>query len=605
MSLLAMLVSGCTGSDDASRPSTASSAAARSSSGTDSSAPSATASGAAAGGGDPAAVRPEVTTESVLADLASVGIAVVDPETGDPVQPVSGTPSPVSFGSGQLPTTVAAIRTGTGLSAGQLDSLAHWPELDGPVPQLTPSLLLAGWLVGADSPASELARTWMGGQDPTRYDELVYPSAVLDLFLSDLLPRAGGAPGSAIASPAAYVAARSGDQSICEQFQGFIEGAIVKVFDAIGRLPNVSGDSIWVKIANGLIDVLNLGKDALQFLVVNGTKVFLKPVVDAVAKVASVVALATNAVKLLLPWSGEILPDPTGPTLGTAPVDGVWTLRLRSPGPQEWPTQVVGCANWARVTLPSLRPSEADVSWRITSQSPRPLLSTGAATRKVASDGTATLKWQTLVEPPDVAAGREQYDGAVYVRATVTRTDVDKFYAAMFRAFLGLVPVWLPPAIPAIVVNQLMPTITRALKSLTKLRSLSVVGYLYPIYHQKEETPTPTPTASPRKTFCQGFTAMLVWRETHGGSTGGAPNRPVAAKQAAMLRQILPLGTTRQARDGAVLAKIWKMFSQYDQSSPTRNLGVIGGEMVRLGYYDAVLRIAASCRIDPNRIGAG
>jgi hypothetical protein len=547
----------------------------------------------------------EVTEESVVADLASVGVAVVDAESGEAVQAVSGEPSPVTVRADELPALVAGVQTLTGLTAEQLDGLASWPELEGPVARLTPSLLLAGWLEGATTPASDLGREWMGGQDVRRPESLVVPAGVLDLFLSDVLPR--GTEGvSPSASPAAYVGSAS-SQSVCEQFQSFVTDKINKVFDAIGRLPNVSGDSTIVDVLNGVIKVLNLGKDALRYFFVKGTKVLLKPVVDAVAAMAGVLAFATFAVKTVLPWTGEIGAVPGAPTLGTAPVEGTWTLTVRSPGPQEWPVQVEGCARAAGVPLPSLKPNEADVTWQIVSQGPKVLVSPGAAESRVSPKGTATLAYQTMVEPPEVASGKEQYDGIVHVKASVHRTDLGRFSDTLLKLFLGYLPAFLPELVKDVIANLLRPILTQALDKLGSIRDLAVLGVLAPIYHEEEETPTPSPSPSPSPSpagqgFCEGFVKMLEYRESQG--TGGLDKR-VAARQVRMLRAILPLGTPQQARDGEVLAIIWQMWVDVDPTSPTANPGAIGQAMVDLGYIEAGGRIARSCKIDPNRIGVG
>lgn len=545
----------------------------------------------------------QVTEESVVDDLASVGVAVVDPESGAPVQDVSGEPAAVTVGLAELPALVAGVQTLTGLTADQLDGLASWPTLEGPVGELPPSVLVAGWLAGATTPASDLGRVWMGGQDVRRPDSLVVPAGVLDLFLSDVLPR--GTEGvSPSASPAAYVRSAS-SQSVCEQFQSFVTDSINKVFDAIGRLPNVSGDSIFIDILNGVIDVLNLGKDALRYFIVNGTKVLLKPVVDAVAAVAGVVALATFAVKTVLPWTGEILPEPGAPTLGTSPVEGRWTLTLRSPGPQEWPVQIEGCARAAGVTLPSLKPNEADVAWQVVSQQPRILVEPGAADTKVSPAGTATMAYRTGVEPAEVASGKEQYDGVVHVRATVHRTDLGRFTDTLLRLFLGDLPFALPQLVQDTIANLLRPILTQAIDKLGSIRDLAVLGFLFPIYHEKEETPTPSPSPSPSPAgqgFCEGFIKMLEYRESQG--TGGL-DKQVAKRQVRMLREILPLGTPQQRRDGEVLAIIWQMWVDVDPTSPTQNPGAIGQAMIDLGYIEAGGRIANSCNISPDRIGVG
>lgn len=544
----------------------------------------------------------EVTEQSVVDDLASVGVAVVDPTSGEPVQDVAGEPSPVTVGADQLPALVAGIQTLTGLSAGQLDGLASWPALEGPASQLTPTVLVAGWLAAATTPASDLGRAWMGGQDLHHPESLVVPAGVLDLFLSDVLPR-GTTRGSPDASPAAYVRTAS-SQSVCEQFQSFVTDSINQIFDAIGRLPNVSGDSIFTDILNGVIDVLNLGKDALRYFVVNGTKVLLKPVVDAVAAVAGVVAIATFAVKTVLPWTGEILPEPGAPTLGTSPVEGRWTLTLRTPGPQEWPTQVEGCARAAGVTLPSLKPSEADVAWQVISQQPGILVEPGAAETKVSAAGTATMGYRTVVEPPDVASGKEQYDGTVRVRATVHRTDLGRFTDTLLKLFLGHLPAALPDLVKTTIANLLRPILTQALDKLSSIRDVTVMGFLFPIYHEKEEeTPTPSPTPSPAgQGFCQGFVEMIEWREAQGTEGGSLA---VAARQVKMLRKILPLGTRQLRHDGDVLATIWQMWVEVDATSPTKNPGAIGQAMIDLGYIESAERIAKTCKIAPHRIGAG
>jgi hypothetical protein len=290
---------------------------------------------------------------------------------------------------------------------------------------------------------------------------------------------------------------------------------------------------------------------------------------------------------------------------------------VESPGPQEWPVQVEGCARAAGVTLPSLKPDKADVAWKVVSQTPKPLVTPGAAETKVSPKGTAKLDYQTMVEPPEIAAGEPQYDGTVRVQATVHRTDLGAFSDTLLKLFLGYLPAFLPELVKETIANLLRPVLTEALDKLGSIRDLAVLGFLFPVYHvKKEETPSPSPSPSdddaspsptpselpPGEAFCQGFIRMLEYRESQG--TGGL-DKQVAAKQVRMLRAILPLGTPQQARDGEVLAIIWQMWVDVDPTSPTQNPGAIGQAMVDLGYIDAGKRIARSCKIDPNRIGVG
>jgi hypothetical protein len=210
-----------------------------------------------------------------------------------------------------------------------------------------------------------------------------------------------------------------------------------------------------------------------------------------------------------------------------------------------------------------------------------------------------------MVEPPDVASGREQYDGAVRVRATVHRTDLGRFTDTLLKLFLGFLPSALPQLVNDTIANLLRPILTQALDKLSSIRDLAVLGHLFPIYHEKEETPTPSPSPSPSPAgqgFCQGFVEMLEYRESQG--TGGLDKR-VAARQVRMLRAILPLGTRQQRHDGEVLAIIWQMWVEVDPFSPTKNPGAIGQAMVDLGYLDAAKRIARSCEISLTRIGVG
>jgi hypothetical protein len=253
--------------------------------------------------------------------------------------------------------------------------------------------------------------------------------------------------------------------------------------------------------------------------------------------------------------------------------------------------------------LPSLKPRDADLTWQVISQQPRVLVEPGEADGTVSADGTATMHWKTTVEPPDVASGREQYDGVVRVRATVHRTDLGKFTDTLLRLFLGFLPSALPQLVKDTIAGLLRPKILQAIDGLSSIRDLSVLGNLFPIYHEKEETPTPSPSPSPAgEGFCQGFVKMLEYRESQ--STGGLDKR-VAAQQVKMLRDILPLGTAQQRHDGGILATIWQMWVEMDPTSADHNPGVIGQAMVELGYDDAARRIAKSCKISRDRIGVG
>jgi hypothetical protein len=474
--------------------------------------------------------------DRVVADLARVGIGVYELGTSAPLHRVHAPESPVRLTLEQARNAALGAWAHSGLSGADLDMLAPLdPGLETTVPPA--SAILAAYVKAAKTPGAELARRIMGGQDWKRFQSIVFPAVVLELFESDLAEKALGgkaAPDAsamqASATPTGVVShlgkgvARAG---ACSLVLDFIDRTIKAVFAAIPRIrapdaAKVTG--IFGGFLGGIINTavhLAVGAvngliDGIQTLVVNGVKVLVQPVLDVIADVAAVVATVATVVTTLQPWSGRIKasPSPTRKAVGSErPIPGAFTLTVQTVGvtPDEWPQDIADCANRAGVTLPPLRPQDAPVTWDVQDQSPATLATpTSSGTTMLAKDSTAKLEFATTVESAEVVKNGTLQYGAVRAVATVKRDDLEKLRDQLVNLLFRQIPAVVAPIIGPPLRALLTPKINAALSGITSLQDVKAEGFEYVKYHEpKLEEKTPPPTAGPESPSNRGFCPVL------------------------------------------------------------------------------------------------
>jgi hypothetical protein len=426
------------------------------------------------------------TIDSFVADLAKAGVGVYPTGSTTPLVKVD-TPGPLALSQDQAGSAALGAWAHAGLSGADVDKLAAMPALAPGAQPIPAALFIAGWARVAPSPAAKMAEEMLGEQDWSHYQQAVFPAAVLALFASDVAA-VGGTGGTGGVGGGAVAA-----DSVCEQFKGFIFGTIEKVFAAIGRFEvkgftgNVVKD-IFIFIRDTGAVLGNLALDTVKFVVVNGVEVALGPILNGIAAVASIAAVVSNIVLILQPWTADVRPDPLISHRDQSAHPGTVTLTMRGvTGDTDWPAELTGCARAAGVALPSLKPKDANLTWTITNQHPAPMIVKKSDIAVLKDDGTATMQFETLPEPPEVANGEEQTDGIALLDIAVHRKDLDQVHKLITEDMFKFLPALVDKAFGGAIRDIIDPQIQKLLQPLTTLRDMTVTTVIPVNYHIKQD----------------------------------------------------------------------------------------------------------------------
>ncbi len=233
-----------------------------------------------------------------------------------------------------------------------------------------------------------MAKKFLGNQDWTRYEQVVFPS---------------------VDAPAGT--------SACEAFKNAVFGTIDDVFAAVGRFEiktftgNVFTDILtFIRNIGALIG--NAVLDGARIVLVNGVETALGPIVSAIATVATIAAVAGKIVDVLQPWTSSFVLDPVISRRDTTAHPGKVTLTMNGvTGKEDWPDQNAA-----------------------------PMIAKLTDTSTLDKNSTATMTFETLPESAEVAAGEEHTDGIAHVLVKVHRTDLDKLHELLAREALSLLP---------------------------------------------------------------------------------------------------------------------------------------------------------------------
>ncbi|NUT23893.1 MAG: hypothetical protein HOV77_32420 [Hamadaea sp.] len=438
----------------------------------------------------------ESTVDQYAESLAAAGIGVYRPGESKPLSEVKRPAAPMRLLREQVANAALGVWAYAGLRGRDVDSLVSTPRMvDGAKP-IPASLLIIAWAQTAPGAKAELAKQALGTQNWAHYQDVTFPTIVLALFAADVAPAVESTGGSG-----------GGAQAVsgCEAVTGFIHTTIEKVFAAIGHIKIVTSSGGWFMDALTFIRnlgaaVVNFGIDKIKAIVIGGVDLALRPVISAIATVASVVAVASQILLFLQPWTGDIRPDPGIARRDASAHDGTMTLRVRagSNQPQQWPPEIEGCARVAGVTLPSLTPKDADVTWTVFEQAPGPMVVKVSDSGPLAADSTATWRYQTLPEPPDVAEGKLMQDGIVQLSAKVHRKDLDDLHERVTSLLFQGVPTLIQQVTEPFIRSVVGPAIQRLLSPLTALRDVTILGVLPVDYHVPDDEKTAAPGTSVR-----------------------------------------------------------------------------------------------------------
>ena len=257
--------------------------------------------------------------------------------------------------------------------------------------------------------------------------------------------------------------------SVCSRFKGWVDIAVSSVFDALGHLqsphvPSGGGPILgWFAgaiqtafdIATGVVNGLI---DSGRFLVENGIRLAIQPILDQIAKVSAAVAVTSNIVSLLRPWTIRIdaSPPQTRKAIGAeGGLPGTIASTVDLGGFDEWPDDIAGCAETAGVTLPPLKPVGAPITWTLT-QGPADLVIQDPGTATVLDAvGHAELAYTTGQEDVETAKG-DQQTGHLAAHVSIRRKEIADLQQTVSDLLFAQLPSLVRPILSAL----LLPTIT-------------------------------------------------------------------------------------------------------------------------------------------------
>ncbi len=466
----------------------------------------------------PAAAPPDLPAfsedevDAVLAELAAAGVAVYGaPDAGAPLVPVSS-PGPLALLRSQVRAMVLEATNGSGVLGADLDALVFETDPSGPLaeardwvtpgsplaPAAAPSLLLAAYVGGAESPGAALARRFVPAPDIERARQATYPGLVLALFAAELARESTAAAGPIPdatqllhrARPAAFVAPAAAQAGVCSAAQGFIDRTLNALF---GALHVDLGSSAPGRILGGIINWL---LDKAQAAVRAALRELTAPVLNLIKTVAGVIGTVSVVVSALRPWSLRMTPVPADTRLAVGaepPIPGAVTCGVDLGGLDEWPADLVDCAAQSGAPLPPLRPAGAPCSWAIEQSRLAPLVQATAQPASLDQDGAAQFAYVTASEDEKTARGTP-VDGWVRLTLTIQRPEV----ADLQRTISNLLFAQLPDIVARFVRPILGPTVDALLGKLSTLAESRASTTVRVLYHTpKEDDPDPEPEPEP------------------------------------------------------------------------------------------------------------
>lgn len=453
------------------------------------------------------------TVTAAIEGLARSGVGTyAGPADLEPLLAPVGEASPMVLLEDQVRAMALEAWAGGGLLGADLDALMEVDE-----DLVPPSFLLAGYVAAVETDGARLARSLMGDQDWAEAPSIVFPQLVLTLFVADIArersaqadgqtavagtraavgrrdraPAVGraGAAGTTASTGLAQVVAgpRTAQASICGDVAGFVDRALVRVFEALRLdVPSDPVGSVLVTIWNFAVSVTGAAVRAI-------VGEFQERVVGLIAQAAATAAFVTTIVSVLRPWTLVATVDPSVTEKGypgRAPDRGVIRVRVELGGLQRWPAFLESCARDLGIALPKISP-EGDRIGLAVRQSPADLMAMDPGVFTLDADGRRDLAFTTLIDDGD---------GPWEVRTGVFQADVSVQRAGLGDlARLGVDGILrqLPERVRPIVWSLIQGPFTRLRTELDGLirRQTTSTGLVR--YHIERATPEPGVTEAP------------------------------------------------------------------------------------------------------------
>lgn len=467
-----------------------------------------------------AASRP-LDDAAMIELLARAGIATyADEDSPTPVVSQGGS-EVMAITSWQARNLAREVRAMGGMAGADLDRAIVLGDTGLPF-----SYLLAAWITGSPSEGAAVVREAMGDHDWTRASELIYPTSALLLFgaeaaqaalaTGDTVPAVTDAeatstvtamrrPGSdARVGPALQLAGSPLDAA-CTTITGFVDRALSTVFNALRIDPRTFGADVPGQLLGFLTGLWNRAIDLAEGIVRAAIRQLTAPVVNVLRTAIGVAVTLSQVISYLKPWhiTVQASPDALMVPFSAPGAEGRFRIMADvSAQTEQWPRVLRDCAQALDVRLPELAAAGAPVDWQVLGTT-TPLVTVQAAgppfRTELGADRTSTLRYLTIVDPPEYADGPLLYD-MVWATVSVERREVSELTTLLERFTIGQ----LPPEVQSVVRLTLGPQIDALLadarNTLAPLLNARGMSDRVIIAHHGPPSPTPPPTPEPTPT---------------------------------------------------------------------------------------------------------
>lgn len=456
--------------------------------------------------------------------LAATGVATVpDESSAVPAAKVAGATG-LRLTAWQVKNMAAQTRSHGGVTGADLDVAV-------PTPGAPPiAAIVVAWTIAGNDQAARTAGDLLGvpvgGRlDAGRVDALVFPQAVLMLFVADAVahadvgtsstgPSTNGAggrheygpdqPGGGSIELADYVSepAASGP---CTAIISFVNDVLNRIFDSLkldpatvaayvsGTLGGGTLGAVVGGVAGWVAGFWNSLVDAGQVAAKAALGALTAPVLSILRIAIGGLGTITMVTSYLKQWSATITPDPTANRFavgGESDRTGTFTVNVDTKAEvADWPAVVVDCATAVGVPLPTLTKAGLPVTWRVVGDEPG-LVNADTAGPPLDDHLSSAIHYVTGRESVETAKG-QLLTPTITATAQVRRTEIDQLRMLVTAFATAQVPGVIAPVVNPLI-TYYVELATQQLDRFTAVDgSVTVV-----ISHHVPPTPTPKATAN-------------------------------------------------------------------------------------------------------------
>ncbi|TWD82073.1 hypothetical protein FB561_3199 [Kribbella amoyensis] len=541
--------------------------------------------------------QPTPSETITTADLTAAGFRIVPTET----TAVAPKPGELLITEAQADRMIAEQRAGGGLLGTEVDRLAPMPAGSPPL-----SYLVAAWIARQPTDAAKVAHRLMGDRGWKHAGQVVFPLAVLTLFVTDFTRPLTAAPTPTTTQPTTPGPVRSTGPSRsgvrpaavafdpCTDITNFLANALKTVFDALKLKPASSG-GFWT-VVSWLADVWNFALGLAQGIVQAVVDKLTRPLFDALRSAIGALTVATLVISYFTKQSLRVALQPAGPyrfAVGAEPdVTGEF-VAVGDKLTASWPDALVKCAQVAGKKLPEVVAAGSPATWKVIANDG--VITPGPLAGQVGSDRTARLRFATGRETAEDAAGTP-VTGRAVARIEVERKEIRDLLGEVKNQVRGVLSSLLP-VIPPAILNGIFDPLLNVVEAELAARAGGIFavagsGSVTVLFHKPVPKPTPTPTPSKpgRGDFCTQYRAMAKWSSDHQAQPTPEAWAGELVRRLTAMRPLAPADK---------LVWVDALLRVYRLVATGAGAAAIGNEAAASNFPAAGTGLARFCKVDP------